>query len=99
MDVSGVFSSCETLLTKSVFLPRELQFGVQAADNEPASNADGQHQHGDKQTQRELRRVRGLRELRGVDEITRRTSQCGSSIADFTWRQTAASSWLENFSR
>ena len=51
------------------FLPRQFQFGVQAADDEPASDADGQHQHGDEQAERQFGGVRRLGELRGIDEI------------------------------
>ena len=48
------------------FLPRQFQFGIQAADDEPASDADGEHQHGDEQAEREFGGVRRLSEPAGL---------------------------------
>ena len=80
------------------FLPRELQFGVQTADDEPASDADGQHQHGDEQAEREPGRVRGLSELCGIDEI-RGDLPMRQRIADFRGDERAFPIRLKFFPR
>ena len=52
IEVSGVFNSWETLLTKSVFW-RASSVGSSGRHDEPASDADGQDQHGDYEAERE----------------------------------------------
>jgi len=51
MEVSGVLSSCEDIADEIGLLARERELVVQAADNEPAADDDGQHEHGDEQAE------------------------------------------------
>ena len=63
-------------------LPGELQFRVQAPDDEPAADADGEHEHRNEQAEREPRGARRFRELRRINQI-RRDLPMRQRIADF----------------
>jgi len=71
MEVSGVFSSCETLLTKSVFCRASASCLFKSATISQLPIPNRQHEHRNQQPQRQLQRPGRLRELRRVQRINR----------------------------
>ncbi len=69
MEVSGVFSSWETLLYEICLLSRKPQLAVQVGHDQPTADADRQHQQADQQAECQPDCPRGLGEVIRMQEI------------------------------
>ena len=54
------------------FLPRERELAIEVGKNKPATDTDGDDQHGDKKAEREFKRARRRREFCRIDKIDRK---------------------------
>ena len=90
MEVSGVFNSCETLPTKSVFCRASFNSAPRLRTISRLPMPMAISSTAIEQAERELGRAGGLRELRRIDEI-RGDFPMRQRLADLRWPRTAVS--------